>query len=267
MAVTFARLTAAVPLCTARATRVQSAHVPLAFRLCSGPRSAPPLRRLHEGPSAARRAVIVASSDIKFQGLDQGDGAPGSDYTSLFALAAFAASYFDQIHINVPFLLKAFAWYTLLNAASALIFQQGNFDKIGTVVAPAVLAASITLKQYDAFTITVGLIGWYLARELKGLPFWGWVSTLVAALYFSYGTHWVVGAYAFATLTRLLDGLENNNVPVVSVPILAVSVFAVLKEYKSLWVVCLALGEVTRSFYNLAKSVKDEEPKGITEHD
>ncbi len=61
---------------------------------------------LNDRPSAGRRAVIVASSDIKFQGLDEGDGAPGHDYTSLFALAAFAASYFEQIHINVPFLLK-----------------------------------------------------------------------------------------------------------------------------------------------------------------
>jgi len=101
-----------------------------------------------------------------------------------------------------------------------------------------VLAASIALKQYDAFNITIGLIGWYLARELKvgcpcmgrcfaeldcfvrgthtqirtvspchgqhrsplsdfctvvagqGLPFWGWVSTLVAALWYDYGTYW-----------------------------------------------------------------------------
>lgn len=46
----------------------------------------------------------------------------------------------------------------------------------------------------------------------QGLPFWGWISTLVAALYFDYGTVWVVAAYAFATVTRLLDGLENNKV-------------------------------------------------------
>lgn len=119
--------------------------------------------------------------------------------------------------------------------------------------------------------------------------------------------------------------------PVVSIPILAVTAFAVLKEYKSLWVVSLAvnachifappvfaelpttacvraqvllmasgrwtmlmptnlqdlcrastlhsldwqivflpptqLGEVARSFYNLARSVKDKEPKGLTKHE
>lgn len=62
---------------------------------------------LDRRPTAARHAVIAASSDVKFQGVDDSDGAPGSDYTSVFALAAFAAAYFEQITINVPFLLKA----------------------------------------------------------------------------------------------------------------------------------------------------------------
>jgi len=33
----------------------------------------------------------------------------------------------------------------------------------------------------------------------------------------------------------------DKQVPVVSLPVLAVSGFAVLKEYKSLWVICLAV--------------------------
>lgn len=33
----------------------------------------------------------------------------------------------------------------------------------------------------------------------------------------------------------------DKQVPVVSLPVLAVSAFAVLKEYKSLWVICLAV--------------------------
>ena len=34
-----------------------------------------------------------------------------------------------------------------------------------------------------------------------------------------------------------------------------------MQEYKTLWVVSLALGEVVRSFYNLLSTVKDKEPK------
>lgn len=100
--------------------------------------------------------------------------------------------------------------------------------------------------------------------------------------------HWVVIAYAYGTITRLLDGLENDKVhfgkqsrvvtasyyeyssscpdvipsavacttgrmrgrlksvwrsqvPVISIPVLAVSLFAFVKEWKSLWVCSLAV--------------------------
>jgi hypothetical protein len=88
----------------------------------------------------------------------------------------------------------------------------------------------------------------------------------------------VLVAYAFGTLTRVLDGLENSKVllpniwwmmacinvcnavvlysihlfcaslfdpqvPVVSVPVLAVSAFAWYQGYKSLWVCSLAVSQ------------------------
>ena len=61
--------------------------------------------------------VVAASNDVDFQGIDGADGAPGSDYTSVFAMAAFAAQYFNQFTVDIPFLLKARADCTPAAAA------------------------------------------------------------------------------------------------------------------------------------------------------
>lgn len=123
-----------------------------------------------------QRTVIAASNDIDFQGLEEADGAPGSDYTAVFALAAFAAQYFNQFTVDISFLLKvqtqwhclsasstldvstphltsdmthaarvgwqqhpgrihscmqAFAVFSLVNAAAAVVFNESAYDKVG----------------------------------------------------------------------------------------------------------------------------------------
>jgi hypothetical protein len=187
----------------------------------------------------------------------------------VFALAAFAAQYFNQFTVDISFLLKAFAVFSLVNAAAAVVFNESAYDKVGTIMAPAVLASRVVLHQVDTLTLVVGAVGWFLSYELPGLPFYGWIATLAAAIYYGYGTQWVVAAYAFGTLARMLNGLDNasdKKMPVVSVPVLAVSAFAWFQGYKSLWVCSLAVGEVARSFYTLARRVKDSEPRGLTQH-
>lgn len=61
-------------------------------------------------PSDSRRLKINERQNHKvpfhYQGVDEGEGVPGAEYTSVFALAAFAAQYFEQWSVNVPFLLK-----------------------------------------------------------------------------------------------------------------------------------------------------------------
>lgn len=87
--------------CSTAATRVLPLH------------ATPCLGKLLEVISAAHRplitwhrTVIAASNDVDFQGLEEADGAPGSDYTAVFALAAFAAQYFNQFTVDISFLLK-----------------------------------------------------------------------------------------------------------------------------------------------------------------
>ena len=51
--------------------------------------------------------VVASSENVAVQDLDEGDGVPGSEYTPVFAIFAFAAAYFQQATINTALVLKA----------------------------------------------------------------------------------------------------------------------------------------------------------------
>ena len=68
-----------------------------------------------------QRTVVAASNDVDFQGLEEADGAPGSDYTAVFALAAFAAQYFNQFTVDISFLLKVQMRWHCLSASSNFV--------------------------------------------------------------------------------------------------------------------------------------------------
>ena len=62
--------------------------------------------------------------------------------------------------------MQAFGWYTAAHATACAISNSVDFDKIGSVVAPAALAA-YALNLMPVPTLAVGLLGFYLSRELE----------------------------------------------------------------------------------------------------
>lgn len=57
-------------------------------------------------------------------------------------------------------------WYAAAHATACAISNSVDFDKIGCVVAPAALAA-YALHIAPVPSLAVGLLGFYLSRELE----------------------------------------------------------------------------------------------------
>ena len=76
----------------------------------------------------------------------------------------------------------------------------------------------------------------------QGPPWYVFAAALAAAVYFDHGALGFTAAFAYGTAVRLAHGLEKNRLPLISLPVLALSAFAVYKERVGLWVLCIALG-------------------------
>ena len=61
-------------------------------------------------------------------------------------------------------------------------------------------------------------------------------------MYFGYGALGFTAAFAYGTAVKLAHGLEASRLPLISLPVLAISAFAVWKDQVGLWVLCIALG-------------------------
>lgn len=207
------------------------------------------------------RSSLVPSA-VRVEGLDQSNGVPLSEYGAALAAAAFGAAWYGYVTVNGALLVQAFGWYAAAHATACAISNSVDFDKIGCVVAPAALAA-YALDLAPVPSLAVGLLGFYLSRELEGPPWYVFAAALAAAMYFGYGALGFTAAFAYGTAVRLAHGLEVSRLPLISLPVLAISAFAVWKDQVGLWVLCLALGEVGRSAIALIQALADKEPRGL----
>jgi hypothetical protein len=226
----------------------------------------PPAPSRRRGAAAAAGVRESVSAQVPkpalYEGLERPIGAPGSELHPSFALLIFGANCLWHLNPDSFTLFKAFAVFQILNSATAIFFNDTGFDKIATVVAPAVLAIWVMSPSLDPGNVALSILGTYLSRELKVVPFWPTALSLAAALYIGYGNEWITLAYALLNVVGLVtawrqdEQLTQSKAPLVAVPVVFVSAVVLWKGITPLWAVSLGLGEVVRSTYGLLHRLK-----------
>lgn len=200
-----------------------------------------------------------------YKGLERPIGAFGAEWHPLFALLIFFLGFFNHITFDSFTLFKAFAIFQIVNSAVSILFNDDSFDKISTVVAPAVLAIWVVQPSLDPGNIALSILGTYLCKELKVLPFWPLTLSLFAALYLGIGNEWITTAYVLLNSVGLVKArredpeFRKTKAPLLAVPVLAVSAFVAWKGILPLWTTSLGLGEVARSTYALVDRLRRED--------
>ncbi|KAK9902062.1 hypothetical protein WJX75_003035 [Coccomyxa subellipsoidea] len=234
---------------TSKATSVTVARAPILGRPTFLP--ARPVQafvaRKHTSSTTRSRSntVRVNARDEATLELDEGvEG--GADYSGLLAVVGYAAVHFGKVHVDRNLLLKALALYTLVNAAVNLITRRGFGEKISHVIGPASLAVYALNFSRISFldTVTV-LFGYFLAEKLEPTNlFWVFIATLVASVYYGYGTLWYAAAVGVVSLTKLYRANEDKKpLPVLLLAVVAASGWAVYKEQHYLWALILYVAQ------------------------
>ncbi|CAK0737986.1 hypothetical protein CVIRNUC_000977 [Coccomyxa viridis] len=192
----------------------------------------------------ARRTAVVVRAEEKAT-LDLNEGVEGgTDYSGILAVAGYAAVHFGKAHVDRGLLIKVFASYTLLNALVNLITRRGFGEKVSQIIAPAVLAVyALNLSRISVMDTATLLFGYFLAEKLEPPSlFWGFIATLVAAVYYGYGSLWYASAVALASVGKMYRANEDGRaLPVLLLAPVAASAWAIYKEQHGTWVMVLYL--------------------------
>ncbi|CAL5224011.1 g6630 [Coccomyxa viridis] len=192
----------------------------------------------------ARRAAVVVRAEEKAT-MDLSEGVEGgTDYSGILAVVGYAAVHFGKAHVDRGLLIKAFASYTLLNALVNLVTRRGFGEKVSHIIAPAVLAVyALNLSRISVMDTATLLFGYFLAEKLEPPSlFWGFIATLVAAVYYGYGTLWYAVAVALASATKMYRANEDGRaLPVLLLAPIVASGWAIYKEQHVLWALLLFL--------------------------
>lgn len=197
--------------------------------------------------SRARRvghsSVVVRASEVTYEIAPEGP----KDYAPVLGVIAFVAAIQGRLSITSALVLKSLATLQLLYAASAVVTRRNVGDTVSAVVGPAVLAvAALSLQHITYMQAANALFGYYLCEKLEG-SFWVWVATLAGAIYAGYGLEWYTAAFALWQATRLVRGGQNNKIPLLTIPAVAVAVWAFWKEHAQLLAVTLFIAHTIAS--------------------
>lgn len=179
--------------------------------------------------------------------LELDDGAEGgADYSGLLAVLGYAAVHFNRVHVDRGLLLKALALYTLVNAVTNLITRRGFGEKISHVIGPAALAVyALNFDRIHFLDTVTGLFGYFLAEKLEPTNlFWVFIATLVASIYYGYGTLWYAAAVAVVSVTKIYRANEDKKpLPVLLLAVAAASGWAIYKEQSYIWALVLYVAQ------------------------
>lgn len=205
---------------------------------------------------------IVASTEANFD-----EGITGTDdYSPLLAVAGFVAVWYNKLNVDRVKLLQALAVLQLFVTAVNIFTNRGVGDKVSNVIGPSVLAASVlSIRNVTYLDVATGLFGYYISHtleELTGLPYYAYLGTLAFALYANYGTLWYVAAFGVAAAGRVYkSSKENSSVPVIVLPAIAASAWAIYKEAHFPLALCIFLAQTIWSGFKavdaLTKRVTD----------
>lgn len=196
----------------------------------------------------SRTSVHVrASSEVTYELAPEGP----KDYAPMLGVIAFVAAIQGRLSITSALVLKSLATLQLLYAVSAVVTRQGGGDTVSAVVGPAVLAvAALNLQNITYMQAANALFGYYLCEKLEIVAqgsFWVWVATLAGAIYAGYGLEWYTAAFALWQSTRLVRGGQDNKIPLLTIPAVAVAVWAFWKEHSQLLAVTLFIAHTIAS--------------------
>jgi hypothetical protein len=177
-----------------------------------------------------------------------------NDYSPALAVIGFVAVWYNKLSVDRVKLLQAFAALQLFVTAVNLVTRRGVGDKISNFIGPAVLAVSVLNIQHVTYLdAATALFGYFLSESLDGvfgIPFYAFLVTLALALYTGYGTLWYTVAYALAGLGRLYIANKNKDpVPVLVLPAIAATVWAIYKESHFVWALVLYLAQTVWSAF------------------
>lgn len=198
----------------------------------------------------------VKSLDRKSRQVDLGTEADGrSDWANLLAVAGFAAYWFNKIQVDRLLLIKALAGVQLFTALVNLITRIGTLDKVTTIIGPATLAVFALNIQVSFLDTATALFGYYLAGQITG-PFYLWVATLAAALYYGYGTLWYTVAFGVVALIKFVQAVRSEDrAPLLAVPAVVVSAWAVYTERHFVWSLLLYLAQAAYSAFGTVEKL------------
>lgn len=200
---------------------------------------------------ASRSSLTVSASEMTYEIAPEG----AKDYTAVLGVITFIAAIQGRVAITAALLLKSLAILQLLHAVTAVATRKFDSDTVAAVVGPAVLAvAALNLEYITYLQAANALFGYYLCEKLEG-SFWVWVATLAGAMYAGVGLEWYAGAFALWQSTRLVRGGQNNTVPLLTIPALAVAAWAFWKEQAQLLAVTLFIAHTVASGLGLLEEV------------
>lgn len=214
---------------TARAEICPPRSILAARKVVASPH-APVLPRFVQRQQAPATHVVAATEANFDEGITGTD-----DYSPLLAVAGFVAVWFNKLSVDRVKLLQALAVLQLFVTAVNLVTNRGVGDKVSNLIGPGVLAASVlSIRNVTYLDVATGLFGYYISQtleEITGLPYYAYLATLAFALYANYGTLWYVAAFGIAAAGRVYkSSKDNSTVPVVVLPAIAASAFAIYKE-------------------------------------
>lgn len=128
------------------------------------------------------------------------------------------------------------------------------------IIAPAVLAVyALNLSRVSVMDTATLLFGYFLAEKLEPPSlFWGFIATLVAAVYYGYGTLWYAGAVALASVTKMYRAREDGRpLPVLLLAVVAASGWAIYKEHHVTWALLLYLSQTAWAAVKTGQKVVD----------
>ncbi|KAK9813625.1 hypothetical protein WJX73_000654 [Symbiochloris irregularis] len=257
MALTAARLT--------RAANVPVRHVNLTPRspLASIPAARALSSAVNARPSRGNLRVVASSAEDKVASLDRksrsldlaAEQDSRADWSHLLAVVGFVAYWYNKLTVDRMLLLKTLAYLQIFVSVTNLITRYGTLDRVTTVIAPAVLAVFVLNFQISFLDAATALFGYYLAEQIEG-PFILWAATLAAALYYGYGTLWYTVAFGVVALVKFLRSIRGENrVPLLSLPVVAASIWAVYTERHFVWTLLLYIAQAAWSGFSTVEKV------------